>query len=610
MNEESEIRDNDRCVALRRWDHRCAAVAAVLTALTIWPIVTSGLGALDLRWLPSGDWAVLSLRVDDVGRITPLVGPYSRFGWNHPGPLMFWLLAIPYRLFGSRAEALLVGTAVLNATCVAALGALAWRRGRLPLVALTMGAMAIVIHTMGPALLRDPWNPFITVFPLAVIVYFAWSILEGDVWLWPPALFVASFILQSHIGYLPMLVVLALGVLAITLKRSSTRSLLPRTPPQRAWLLALSAIVLVSCWLPVIVDQLTQTGNLGAMLEYFRSPVDQPAGFGTALSTAADQLRLPQAPWLGRSESTGSDGALLGSNALHLIFPLGAMVLSAWIGIRSRVGSALRFQTLVTSVVLGGVIATSRVNGPLFNWIVRWWWILGALWWIAVLWTLWSSVTGQIRSEAINRIATGVLAVIAAVVILATTGPVKDAARSTQPPSSSTGRVLSEFLESTLDQLEGSGPLLVVTTGSVRGDYGDALRFQLERAGIDVVATPSTEILLGPERSEARRTPTAVLWIVSAESIAEFRNDPKMKELGGWDPLSAEERRSFSLDKSHLQDQLIAIGRVDLAEAIGIGGGGVDTEASRLAGIDKDLLSRVEAIRRKGDPVAIFLGPA
>ena len=59
-----------------------------------------------------------------------------------------------------------------------------------------------------------------------------------------------------------------------------------------------------------------------------------------------------------------------------------------------------------------------------------------------------------------------------------------------------------------------------------------------------------------------------------------------------------------------LRDQLIAAGRPDLAKALATGGGGVDSGAADLPGVDQDLLDRVEAVRRKGDPVAIFVGPA
>jgi hypothetical protein len=592
------------------WAIASIIVASILTAIVIWPLLDAGRAALELVWRPSGDWAVLTMRVEDVGRHTPLVGPYSRFGWNHPGPLMYWLLAFPYHLFGDRPEALLAAAATLNALTVAALSAVAWRRGRLPLVALTMTATAILVHAMGPAMIRDPWNPFITLLPLALTVFLVWSVIEGDFWMWPPLAFLVSFELQSHIGYLPMLAMLGVSVFAIAWRRKSFNTLLPTSTKQRWWVLGLSSAVVIGCWLPVLLDQVAGTGNLGAIAHYFLTNGDSPAGFGTAFHVAADQLRFPSAPWLGRSELAGLDGALLGSGLAALVVPILSMAGSLWLAVRMRVLAALRLQLVVIATALGGLIATARVTGPLFDWVVRWWWVIACLWWLSIVWVLWSVLCKRITTQSMQRIATGLLAVVATVVTLAATGPIISATSSTPPPSPSTGIVLDGFLQQTLDALQGSGPLLIVTTGSVRGDYGDALRLQLERAGIQVVAESNMISHLGPQRSESNRAPVGTLWIVSADQITQFKADPSMKFLGGWDPLTQDERNQFFIDQSLLQDQLIAAGRVDLAEALTNGSGGVDTEAKTLDGVDPTLVDRVEALRRKGDPVAVFLGPA
>ena len=592
------------------WAIASIIVAAVLTAIVIWPLLDAGRAALELVWRPSGDWAVLTMRVEDVGRDTPLVGPYSRFGWNHPGPLMYWLLAIPYHLFGDRPEAVLAAAATLNALTVAALSAVAWRRGRLPFVALSMIATAILFHAMGPAMIRDPWNPFITLLPLALTVFLVWSVIEGDFWMWPPLVFLVSFELQSHIGYLPMLAMLGISIFAIAWRSKSMGALLPTSTKQRFWVLGISFAVLLVCWLPVLLDQVVGTGNLGAIAHYFLSPGDSPAGFGTAFHVAADQLRFPSAPWLGRRELAGLDGALLGSGPAALIFPVLAMAGSLWFAVRMRVLAALRFQLVVIGTALGGLIATARVTGPLFDWVVRWWWVIASLWWLSIVWVLWSALSDRITTQPMQRIATGILAAGAAIVTLTATGPVISSTSSTPPPSPSTGVVLDGFLQQTLDALHGSGPLLVVTTGSVRGDYGDALRLQLERAGIEVVTEQNMISHLGPQRSESNRTPVGTLWVVSADQITQFKADPSMKFLGGWDPLTQDQRGQFFTDQSLLQDQLIAAGRVDLAEALANGSGGVDTGAKGLDGVDPTLVDHVEALRRKGDPVAVFLGPA
>src|SRR5680860_1027242 len=67
-------------------------------------------------YAPPSDWALLELRVRDVGLHEVFTGPYSRFGWFHPGPLVFYLLAVPYRLLGSSSAGLMVGALGINAT--------------------------------------------------------------------------------------------------------------------------------------------------------------------------------------------------------------------------------------------------------------------------------------------------------------------------------------------------------------------------------------------------------------------------------------------------------------------------------------------------------------
>src|SRR5690606_16195427 len=111
---------------------------------------------------------------------TPLVGPYSRYGWNHPGPLLFWVMAVPYRLTGASSPSLLAAAAAVNAAAIGTTLWLAWRRGRLALVALVGAALASVTWSSGGELLRDPWNPWVTPLAFGALVVAAFSAGEGD----------------------------------------------------------------------------------------------------------------------------------------------------------------------------------------------------------------------------------------------------------------------------------------------------------------------------------------------------------------------------------------------------------------------------------------------
>ena len=596
--------------AVDPWTTVAAIVAIVLTLLVMWPLVDLGRTALELDWRPSGDWAAIVVRTEDVGSLWPLVGPYSRFGWNHPGPLLFWLLSVPYHLFGGRPESILAATAALNAVTVAAIAAVAWRRGRLPLVALTMLTTAILFHALGPVLLRDPWNPYVTLLPLALFVLLAWSVADGDHWMWPPLVFVASVELQSHIGYLPLLLVVLAAAVLMAWRRRAIAPLLPTDPRWRRLLVTLCIVVLVACWSPVLVDQFTGTGNVGNVIGWFTSPDGSAAGFGTALDEMAGQLRILDAPWLGAKELAGPDGQLLGASASAVLVPFAAMGLAIWATVRLRADSALRFLLLTTALAAAGFLATARVIGPVFNWIVRWWWVIAALWWLSIAWAAWTILLRFVRSEDLRRGLTTALAAVAALWILAAVTPVVDRSASAVAPNAATSEVLGNFIEPVVEAVRDSGPVLVETTGSVRGDYGDAIRYALERAGIDVAVPPELVTHFGPERSTDERVPRSVLWVVSADAIETYRSDASMIELGGWDPLTPSERAAWRIEQRELQRQLRAAGRPDLALALGTGAGGVDSEGIGLDGVDEELLGRVEAVRRRGDPVAVFLSTA
>jgi hypothetical protein len=585
-------------------------VGLLVIAAATWPMVKAGLAALDEQWRPTGDWAVLNLRVEDVGRITPFVGPYSRFGWNHPGPLLYWVLAVPYHLLGGRPVALLAATALVSAAAVAAALALAWRRGGLPLLLASGAALGLLAQAIGPALLRDPWNPYVTILPLALFTFLAWSLAEGDRWMWPPALAVGSFLVQSHVGYAVMVGAVGAAAAFIAWRRRRTAPLLPPDRRGRRALIGLTVGIVVLAWAPVVIDEVAGTGNLTDIASYFLSSDEAPAGSGVAIGQAARHLTVPDAPWLGAKEPNGEDGAILGGETSALLVPLLAFGLAILAAAKARQWSAVRFQGLVGVLAVSGLVATSRITGPVFAYLVRWWWVIACLWWLSTLWSAAVALTHWARLPRTARATMPwLVAPLLAVVVLSTTVHTADAADDAATPDPAATEVLGHLLDPTVAALKGSGPVLVVATGSVWGTTADAVRLELEHNGIQVAAPPRDAFRFGEERSTDERQPVATVWVVSADAGTEWTFHPEVTRLAFWDPLEPDERLAYLAEEAQLQDQLIAAGRPDLAKALSTGGGGVDSGAVDLPGVDQDLLTRVETVRRKGDPVAIFLGP-
>lgn len=598
----------DRITTSRR---PASLLGVALIVIAVWPAVASGLSALHLDWHPSGDWALLAMRIEDVGHATPLLGPYSRFGWNHPGPLLYWVLAIPYHLLGWSARSMLAATAFLNAAAVGGTVALAWRRGRLPLAALTTVALCLLMHTMGPEVLRDPWNPYITLLPLALFVMVCWSAAEGDRWCWPLAIAIGSFIVQSHIGYAVIIAGVAGASLLLAVRTRGSIPLLPPDRRARRWFVASTSLVTAVCWLPVLIDQFLSTGNLSAIATYFLTSDDRPAGIHDAITQAAGNLPLRDAAWLGALPVVGADGAVEGGAPAALLLPIAVYIGALLASLRTGARSAMRLQLLCGVAVASGVIATSRITGPMFGYLIRWWWVLACLWWLSIVWSLISSALAWSRTPSpVTRLLPALLLASCLVVSFRSARITAHTADHATPPEASNSLLLHDLLPPLIGAL-GSLPdvhaVRVETINSTWGTMADGVRYAITHTGDELVVDPHYGFKFGVQRSADRADADAVVWVVHADAVRLWEQLPNVRTIAIWDPLDPDQRAAYIIDETLLQQQLRAAGREDLATALTNGGGGVDTGSEGLDGVDQELVRRVEAIRRQGDPIGIFL---
>ena len=177
---------------------------SAVVALLLIPLVVSAVDlwfSVGTSFLPHSDQALIELHKSrDVWHHIVTTGAYSSRN-QHPGPLLFYVLAIPYRVLGSRSVALDLTALLVNGATIAAILALAMRRGRLPMVLAAAIPVAVLVHSLGIDQLRDPWNAYLPVLPLLLLLLLAWSVAVGDVWMLPVAVAVGSFAAQTHLGF-------------------------------------------------------------------------------------------------------------------------------------------------------------------------------------------------------------------------------------------------------------------------------------------------------------------------------------------------------------------------------------------------------------------------
>jgi len=479
-------------------------VFAAALACALAPLVVALGRALFFRsrFVPFADRATIELATRAVGRHAVLVGPYSRFGFHQPGPSLFYLLALPYRLTGSRPSSILVGAVLINAAAVVGLGLVARRRGGTVLAVVTLAITLLVMRTLTGTALADPWNPLVTLLPFALFVLLAWSVALGDGWMLPIGLAVGSFVVQSHVSYAPAtagLLVLAFLGLVLSWRRRSPDEAHAR--PVRV--LAVSAGVVVAVWLLPLIDQFGGDGNLGEIWRFFTSH--------NGTMTWIQAVRVVGLQWSWRPEWLfgARPLALIGVNYVRAMdWPvaliLGLVVTAlAW---RRRDREVLWLAAMVGVGLAAAIIGAHGIVGLVYPYLVQWTWILGATLGILVVW----GVIRAVPAAAMGRVArasAGSLAV-AAFAVLVIAGVVS-AVRAQVPDATAQQRVRS-VRDQVLAHVDVRGRTVRVDGGAIDFDLW-SLVLQLQRRGARVEVSAPTGFYVGDWLHSGARPDTTLV---------------------------------------------------------------------------------------------------
>ena len=280
---------------IRRWGLTVALVLAVV------PFVVAVGAAVHDGWKPLGDdAAIATLSHDTLSTRTPLVGMPSTIAGaaadaetaHHPGPLMFWTLAVPERATDSSPIGLLVGATLVNALSVLLIG---WVTSRIAGDAAGVGAIVlafVIVWALGRQTIVDVWNPYIAVFPLLALLVVTWAAVAGRPRaLWPAAV-LASFVAQSHLLYVPLGVTLGLTAVAGTAYTFVRRARAHEAWRRDAlWVGGGTVAILAVVWMFPFADQLLHDpGNFVAIDRSLRANQGRTVGVGYTARTMVQAI--------------------------------------------------------------------------------------------------------------------------------------------------------------------------------------------------------------------------------------------------------------------------------------------------------------------------------
>ncbi len=422
------------------------------------------------------DEALIEMRVRDVAQHPVLIGLYSRDGWSHPGPLLFYTLALPYRLFGSSPVGLLIGALLVNAAAVTGMALVARRIGGLPAALVTLIGATVVAHALGAEVVSDPWVCFITILPFGLFCFLVWAMTNGKVWALPVSVVVASWLTQTHVGYLPLTMPpLMLGAAWLWF---TTRRAEPSRMKRLTGAVGAAVGLFVLLWLPTVWDQWGGSGNLGKVVKWFTQSDGQTYSVVDGFRIVFGQFAVVP-DWITGTRRIGFNGetTLLNQTLWPvLLIPLVIAIAVAW---RQGRRPILRLAAVTGFVVGAGVLSVASTIGIMYEYRLLWIWMLGMLGAVVIVWTTWNATAKRWpQSERQVLVPLAMVALVGLSVI-----QIVDVATSGSPDFySATAGDVTHQLTAALEPRRGD---VLLRSQSPNGElYLQGLVLGLERAGI------------------------------------------------------------------------------------------------------------------------------
>ena len=488
----------------------------LLIAIALVPLVVAAarvLTSLGDGFHATSDNAINELLVRDLWRHVVLTGPFSRGEWSHPGPLFYYLSWPTYRVFGSNSTAMLIDALVINGASVGVMIAIAKRWGGFSLalpVALATGALVLRLPT---DFLANPWNPYVTVLPFGAFLLTAWAASCGDRPAFAVAVFIGSFCAQTHIGYAPLVAPLLVWCAWRVIRDRRANGLAG---------LGWAAATLVVVLFPPLLDQMTRhPGNLHAIASYFAHPDGPKHSITDGLRVLAGQFS-GNADWLAgyRGANPYNAEPLSVTEAMPIPFLLAGFVVAVVVAFRSRRRADLLLGIALLIPIVAGVVAVAQTVGSIYEYRLRWTWVLGAL---ATAFTV--AEAGRVVRRHISARGTKVAgaAAVAGVVAFAALGSLHTMA--IHPVRLHHARQVRALANQVVRRLPGrSGVVLVKTDGSFSAN-GDipGLILNLERASIPVRLsyTYANKIIYGAHRIHRRHERVRARLLLTTDSLLE-----------------------------------------------------------------------------------------
>lgn len=495
---------------------RRLTIAMVMLATL--PVIASAVRAFSIGWVPVGDDAVIAVRAYDVLTTrSPLVGQYSAASvllgepTYSPGPMLYWLLAVPARL-GS--GALLLTITAVNVTAATAAVLLARRMGGAALMVGTAVGIALMSQSLDPRVWSAIWNPSAALLPFTLLIFLTLWIACGGRRLLPAAVLIASFVMQAHVAYaVPTVGLLLVAISGLLLTQSRHR-----IPGLRRWIAA-SLLVGIACWSAPLVEQLAHSpGNLAKIARASQAPestLGLQAGWNElshAIGVRPHWLREARDPHERVTDTARSPALLRATSSVLILLALVALLA---VSVRRRSPAVVAATTQALALCVAVVLVTQSLpaESPVAitaSYALWWSSITGMFVWLVLAYALWQTLrlSQRLPRRALVFVSTALVVSGSTLGVwaVATASSRPEVLRSRYEPARELGTdVAGPIASGDTVRIEREGEFTFA-----RFDFETALAYALRRRGADVRARS----LVPPLPEAYRGTDVEGHWVV------------------------------------------------------------------------------------------------
>ena len=219
--------------------------------------------------------------------------------------------------------------------------------------------------------------------------------------------------------------------------------------------------------------------------------------------------------------------------SLLLVAATLVVVVIAW---RRGRGSVARLGLLMIGCVGVGVLATSRITGILGTYLVRWWWVVGGLVCVALVWAAYTLVARSWVARVLTAAGVALLALLAVVASFDAVPP--------RVPLEHVSVALEHLTPEVTQHLSRKQRYLVTFVDSRDlGAIGDGLYLDLTQRGYDVKVPHDYGKAFGTWRAADAGSVDATVTVVANDDVDKGWTPPSnATPIASYDPLSASER--------------------------------------------------------------------